>query len=331
MSVEALRQEVTARGCDFAWDQWTQMGVSGPSPGPREQRAADPEALLLFTLEIGRHDPRLFDEVLDWLALNEQLVSVQRLRNLCRDEVDRALVDAALSWVGQRRPRTRLASRQKTVTPPRDRAPLFVGLSTPETHVDSTFARHGFLRAHAEPSGKSQPPDLSAPINFGFRLRRLLGVGARAEVTRALLTIDAPRVSSGALHASAGFTRPNVRESLLALEDAGVARSSQVGGDRLYSMHHAGWAQLLGLGDGLPRHHDWIQILGTLRVVARWLHAPDTDGLSEYMLSSDARALITRLEPELRFAGVAVSGQASMGETYWPEFAATVERLLESL
>jgi hypothetical protein len=35
----------------------------------REEHAADPEALLLFTFEVGRNDPRLFDEVLDWLAL----------------------------------------------------------------------------------------------------------------------------------------------------------------------------------------------------------------------------------------------------------------------
>lgn len=51
--------------------------------------AADPEALLLFTLEVARADARLFDEVLDWLALNERLVSVQRLRNLYRDDTDR--------------------------------------------------------------------------------------------------------------------------------------------------------------------------------------------------------------------------------------------------
>ena len=37
------------------------------------------------------------DEVLDWLALNERLMSVQRLRNLCRDDADRTLAEAALA------------------------------------------------------------------------------------------------------------------------------------------------------------------------------------------------------------------------------------------
>jgi hypothetical protein len=65
-----------------------------------DRSAQDPEALLLFTFEVARDDPRLFGEVLDWLALNERLVSVQRLRNLCRDDADagggRALMGSAL-------------------------------------------------------------------------------------------------------------------------------------------------------------------------------------------------------------------------------------------
>src|SRR3954466_3464363 len=76
MSVAALREEVASRSRDFAWDQWTQIGVSGHAPAVADRRAIDPEALLLFTLEAARSDPRLFDEVLDWLLLNEQLISV---------------------------------------------------------------------------------------------------------------------------------------------------------------------------------------------------------------------------------------------------------------
>ena len=75
----------------FAWDQWAQMGVSGTARRA-DRWAADPETLLLFTLEVARADPRLF-----WLALNERLVSVGRLRNLCRGETDRAVAEAALA------------------------------------------------------------------------------------------------------------------------------------------------------------------------------------------------------------------------------------------
>jgi hypothetical protein len=75
MKAETLSAEVVAALQELAWDQWSQLGISGAMPRQREERPADPEALLLFTLEIGRTDPRLFDEVLDWLALNEPLTT----------------------------------------------------------------------------------------------------------------------------------------------------------------------------------------------------------------------------------------------------------------
>ncbi|MGE5335809.1 MAG: hypothetical protein ACM3JL_00080, partial [Nitrososphaerota archaeon] len=86
------------------------MGVLAATD--REDRwAADPEALLLLTFEVGREEPRLLDEVLDWLVANERLVSIQRLRNLARDEEDRALIEAVVGWLGERRRRARLAAR----------------------------------------------------------------------------------------------------------------------------------------------------------------------------------------------------------------------------
>jgi len=68
MRISALRREVSKALLAFAWDQWAQMGVSATTGRP-DRRTADPEALLLLTFEVGRNDPRLFDEVLDWLVV----------------------------------------------------------------------------------------------------------------------------------------------------------------------------------------------------------------------------------------------------------------------
>jgi hypothetical protein len=46
----------------------------------------DIESLLLFTLHIGRFDPRLLDEVLDWCVTNADALSVQRLKRLRSSE-----------------------------------------------------------------------------------------------------------------------------------------------------------------------------------------------------------------------------------------------------
>lgn len=332
MSVAALRDEVIQKARDVAWEQWTQLGLSGPPPRDRERRAADPEALLLFTFETGRHDPRLFDEVLDWLVLNEQLVSVQRLRNLATDDVSRALVDASLSWVAQWRPRARLSGRAPTAVQTEQPTPLFIGLSPIVASPDPAFLKHGFLRPRLEPSRKSQKPDLTVPISLAFRLRRLLGVGVRAEVLRALLTLDAPRVSAGVLYASAGFSRQNVREGLHQLQEAGVVLATGTSSDQSFVLQRADWARLLGVDpEQLPAHHDWIQALGALREIMRWLADTRLDESSEYMRASEARALLSRLEPDLRYAGVPVGGHAAKGAEYWDEFERTVRALLGSL
>lgn len=169
---------------------------------------------------------------------------------------------------------------------------------------EPSFASVGLLRADFAPSRKSRTPDFRAPINVAFRLRRLLGIGARAEVSRVLLTSDAPSLSAGVVHASAGFARPNVREALAQLQDAGVAETRGRGSETLYAVRLEDWAQLLQIRDlEIPRHQDWIQTLGPLRRVLRWLYDDHTESLSDYMRASEARVLMGELQPDLRFAG----------------------------
>ena len=159
----------------------------------QDRWAADPEALLLFTFEVGRSEPRLFDEVLDWLIVNESLISLQRLRNLRRDEEDRMLAGGVLAWVADQKPRSRFATSSRAArrerTTQRNAQPLFRNTKTAVSDPDSVFLEHGFLRQHVIASQKSVPPDIQAPINFAFRMRQLLGMGARAEVARIMLSV----------------------------------------------------------------------------------------------------------------------------------------------
>src|SRR3954452_23700311 len=75
----------------FLWDQWGQLGIVADAHGRRDRWTMDPEALILLTLEAGRDEPRLFDELLDWLLVNERIVSVQRLGNPSGNGGGRAL------------------------------------------------------------------------------------------------------------------------------------------------------------------------------------------------------------------------------------------------
>jgi hypothetical protein len=322
MKAETLTAEIVADLRELAWDQWAQLGVSAGAPRRREERAADPEALILFTLEIGRSDPRLFDEVLDWLALNEPLVSVHRLRNLCASPMDRTLVNSALDWTAAARRRA-LRSASQTDIP---LEPLFPSLPTPRENLDPAFSRHGLARSSLQRSKKSRPPRLHDPISFAFRLRRLLGVGVRAEVVRALLTIRAPRLSGKVITASAAFAQRNVREGLTQLHEAGVIDIADVADDRLYSIRQEDWAALLRFPTtpGLPFHYDWIPAYRALTRIARWLQQPGLDALSPYLRASQARTLITEIEADLRYVGVPPGLYASVGADFWDEFVEIV-------
>ena len=143
-------------------------------------------------------------------------MSVQRLRNLCRDDTDRTLAEAALSWVAHSNHETQ-RRRRPAKSEPSPAVQLFRDVKADPRRADAPFRAHGWLMPPAVRSGKSQVPNLQAPINFAFRLRQLLGVGARAEATRFLLTVHAPSVTAQVVTESAAYAKRNVHEALAAL------------------------------------------------------------------------------------------------------------------
>ena len=265
MSIHELRDEVQQGLSSFVWEQWAQLGMLSAS-ARRDRWAADPEALLLLSFEVGREDPRLFEEVLDWMLVNERLLSAQRLRNLASDEADRALAGAAIGWLREWRPKHRPPAPEG---PGADEAtkPLFLGARAPVEQPDPAFLEHGLLKGWREPERRSAEPDLAAAINLALRLRSLLGVGARAEVVRVLLTAEAPRMSVQALAASTGYAKRNVQEAAASLRAAGAAGSSTIGNEQRFELPRGRWLELLDLPRA-PLHVDWPQLFRALRVLA---------------------------------------------------------------
>jgi hypothetical protein len=330
MLISDLKLEVRSRLLDFAWDQWAQMGVS-TAPHREDRWAADPEALLLFTFEVARFDARLFDEVLDWLALNERLVSAQRLRNLCRDDTDRRLADAALAWAAQAKKMGRGANVE-SVSVKESARPLFRELRVDPERAEPAFADHGWLKPPTVRSGKSMPPDLFAPINFALRLRSILGIGVRAEVARFLLTVIAPNVTAQVVTEAAGYAKRNVHEALTSFAAAGVIGVVTVGNEQRYDIDRERWAALLGLPVvDLPTERAWPQLLYALRSLLRWLEDEQLERPSAYLLASQARTFAQEILPELRYAGVNVPLSSRKGADYWQDFIELVQAGLAAL
>lgn len=304
----SIRQSLDAALLDFAWSEWAQMGVLASAPH-RSPWAADPEALIVFSLEVARDDPRLFDELLDWLLHNESLVSVRRLRTFAVEDEDRRLVDGALGWVAAHRPRARLRGGQHDRSADGHRS-LFLEAQFPVVDPDGPFLNAGFLRPPVVPSGKSQSPDLNAPINFAFRLRQVLGVGARAEVVRLLLTSGGSTMGTAELGAGAGYARRNVLDAVRGLEESGVVRLVRGAGGNRYAIDRSAWAALLGLGEpDLPESRAWPQLLGALIRIRRSLREMERAGLSEYMTASRLRDLLDAIGGPLSIAGVDVANR----------------------
>jgi hypothetical protein len=328
MDSSALSNRLSDRLVSFAWDEWAQMGLLA-TPHRRSPWAQDPEALIVFTLDVARAEPRLFDELLDWMLVNEALLSVRRLRSMCIDETDRSLVAAVLAWLSHQRPRARLRNGGKGAA----RSTLHP-LFRSEIHVsepDQQFASAGWLRPAVSPSHKSQPPDPKAPINMAFRLREILGVGVRAEVVRILLTTEAPSVNAQTLARSTGYAKRNVHDALTGLSAAGVVSAFTVGGEQRYTADLPGWAALLGNGPGeLPAHRDWPQLLAVLRRMLRWSEQPDLATVSNYLRASRARDLLETVRSDLAFAGIPTYFSPSPEET-WDGLEEIGDRLLTAI
>jgi DNA-binding transcriptional ArsR family regulator len=311
----------------FAWDQWSQMGVSGHTER-RDRWSIDPEALFAFTLRVARRDPRLFDEVLDWMCLNLDLMSAQRLRNLASDEETERLTSAALSWASTHS--TKITRHRPPPTRELEEPdPLFVHSTGPMQVLrpDPVFLRYGFVRPQLKPSHKSRPPVRSAPINFSFRVRDLFGVSARAEVVRVLLLLHGRESRTREIVRAAGYSRQNVYEALNALVSAGVVIIRQRGPrDRSYALDQGRWAAFLGVAvDDLPDFVEWPRLLEVLWMLLTWVESLDTKEPSDYMRASEARQFVADHEIDLQSLGVRLpDGRRFLGADYWAPFEALV-------
>jgi hypothetical protein len=319
-------RQITEQLVSFAWGEWAQMGLL-TAPTHISPWAQDPEALIVFTLEIARREPRLFDELLDWILTNETVFSVRRLRAMCIDETDRKLVAATIGWLARQGPRARLRPRREDgVTGPPDLEPLFYG-GGPFGEPDPDFAAAGLLRSVLVPSRKSLPPDLETPINFAFRLRAILGVSIRAEVVRVMLTSQPSPATAQMLARAVGYSKRNVHDALSGLASAQVLVSFTIDGEQRYAINSEIWADLLQRDpNALPIHRDWPQLLGTLRLILRWLAEQEQIRASEYMRRSGTRQLLERIRRDLTVAGIELRQKVTADQA-----PAEIERVLDSI
>lgn len=178
---------------EIVWSEWRALGVRGRRVPPATH-IVDPESLLLLTMVVARHDPRLLDGVLDWLRRNERFVNVQRVGHLERraDPISRAALSAVAQKMadGQRLKWRRLAARNRLP----ESTPYFLapnGQPRPlSLKLDPAFMGHGL--AVPKPQGRrlAAPFPRHGTATLLLRLRALCGVSLRCEVLCLLASRD---------------------------------------------------------------------------------------------------------------------------------------------
>ena len=336
MSLTSFRTQYAERLLDLLWAQWSRLGVFAASgdPGGAEAGATvlDPEALLLASFELGRQDPRLYDEVLSWLAAHGTAVNLQRLANVAARQpgFDRSLLAAPAAWLQANtsdKRWKRLAGEGKAGGP----EPFFLDPQGPAAPrwgaADPEFLRAGWQRGavRLRESGGGSPPR-SGPCLW-LVLRRFFGLNVRADILVYLLTHDSAHPSE--LAREVHYSQPSLFQVCRELEESGAVQGFRQGNQHRYRLEADRWRDFLGL-EGL-RWTPWAAVFHFHQGLWRFFFRREWEGVSAYLQASEFREA---LRESLRAAGagsLAADFQkvlAIPGEAFLP---AARQQLLDSL
>ncbi|HET6514340.1 MAG TPA: hypothetical protein VFG09_04210 [Thermodesulfovibrionales bacterium] len=325
----------------FLWRQWSTLGVLGEA-GTKDPWVIDPEVLLVFTLNIGRYEPRLFDEVMDWLVTNGQWIDIQRLRGILRkspDETFRLMgaISAFLAAQGQERKWSNLA-RLCLRNLPKNPENLFKEKVSKARKLltllenDSSFLKYGFVRNVLKLSTKSTEVIPISRSTLRFMLRALFGVGSRAECILYLLTHEGGHPAE--IAKAIGISIRGAQDALIELSKSGLVLTRIRGKRKIeYWLSQERWWEFLARGSfeeiRKPVWIDWIALFEALSKV--WETLLEIGEMkSEYMKSSKLRDAMEIVGNEFARSGIdipPIPGRNVRQESYSKAFEEFIIRV----
>jgi hypothetical protein len=286
----------------FLWRQWSALGVLGEARA-EDLWIIDPEPLLLFTLEMGRYEPRLFDEALDWLVINGKWIDLQRLRGILRrkDETIIRLTGAVAKFLVQESDERKWRNtanfcKHQIQDSPDSRRSLFFSKDgkryPPSPEPDSIFLSCGFNRPKLIVRRLTREVPITSQTTIRFLLRSLFGVGSRAECLVYLLTNDGGHPSEVAK--AIGLSIRGTQDTLIDLSRSGLVLTRQTGKRKIeYWLSHERWWEFLSKGSitelKRPIWINWIALFSALSKVWGSLNEISKEAMSDYMRSSKLR------------------------------------------
>ena len=316
MSQISFREFYLENILTFLWRQWSALGVAGGARA-EEMWVIDPEALLIFSLQTARYEPRLFDEILDWLVINGKWIDIHRLRGITKikDEKTQRLLSVVAYFLSQEvksyqrkwhvlRTLRKLDSdiqsemlfqtkQGKPYPKPgvESKESRVGGVESRQSRGSAIFHDYGFLRDEFSLRKMSKSVSVVAKSNIRFLLRALFGIGSRSECILYLLTHEAghPAEVANAI----GISARGVQDALIELAESGLV-FTRLKGKRLmeyWLSQEKWWEFLFGMNYEeikRPVWLDWISLFSALMNVWKILNEIEKSK-SDYMRSSKLR------------------------------------------
>ena len=333
-SLAEFRERFRELLLNFLWRQWSALGVAGHSRSD-DPWVIDPEALLLFTCTLGRHEPRLFDEVIDWLQANGPFINILRLKRILRTEKfagGRVLAAVAglmskgaevLKW-------KRLA---ESAEPTGSLEALFFAKDGQTLPIvgdpDAHFARYGLKRGPLRLRGYSQMFRPTERTNLLLQLRALFGINVRCEIVLYLLAHEAAHPSKIARD-TYYFARA-VQNTLVDMSRSGIVQLRSSAREKHYWLKTEHWAALLNRDEQFPKWVTWPPLFSALERIWLRLDDPKLITLDPLLKSSEVRQLMIEVRPSIERAGfdrVLSDDRQYLGEKYLPVFLSDMAGLL---
>jgi hypothetical protein len=272
-ALDELERALREATLNVIWRQWRSLG--GMTSGRPATSLVDPEALVLTSLVLEPFELRLRDVVPDWAALNSDLLSVQRIRNLAaRYPVAVQEQLAAFARIAFEEGKDH---RWKPLVAAGGSAPI---------------RRRNKVRAI-----RVQPTEPAALL---LRLRLAFGIGTKADLIGFLLGMEEGAWTSiGEIAAATHYTIAAVRTAIRDLADAHLVE--ELAGSRAeYRVSPSGWLALLELTE-LPRWRWWHERFAFVAAFLQWAGEARQRPLTLYSLESRGRELFEAHTTALRW------------------------------
>ncbi|MDY6795768.1 MAG: hypothetical protein SWK76_10925 [Actinomycetota bacterium] len=338
MSLERFPRSILEKMLDICWCQWSALGIY-TNIAPEMKWAIDPEALICATMFYGRYDPRLFDEVLDWISVNEKILNFNRLKKTADafGPKYKACLGASLEYVAADKKSPRFLSTVDRWKESRlvEEEYLFLSWGS-DTGYDvkdtaPTFGAWGFLRNEPNLRGLSGKPDMRNSANLFLRLRKLFGVTSRASILGYLLLKgdgNSMRISK-----AVNVNQRNVYHILNEMTEGEFLLQWSGGRESVFSIDREPWLEFFDIDKGL-RFIRWADVFSTFQFLLEDWAENGKAYSTAYLAASRIRDNSSKLLKGLDMDGVGYripDLSRYRGESYFHAFAEHIQAYLDRI